>query len=564
MRNKIFIKGAVALASIAVMASCSDNYLSTSPITSVTETQVTQSVKTCRMGMRGVAYYMKSQYMNTNGVLFMNGEGTLQSFYGEGLGQDDYQHIQQGRFSGVYLDLEYCAQPGYWAPAEPWSYCYAVIAQANTVLRGIDGAEGDEKDRNFVKAQLLTFRAYAYWRLLQFYAPRWEDAKGGDIKVLVRRDGTQLDSDAPLMTMNDTFEMIYGDLEDAIKYFEAAPELKRTDKLEPDLNVACGILARVALLKHDWATAETMANKARTGYSIMDEAGYRDGFCNYDNAEWMWCSSKASDDSIYYWDNVAFYAANGAYIWYWGQLGAGSINIDLYRQMDEKDIRRALFLMPDKIPALDEADWWSEEYINVANMGLKRVPMGRTPIRQFNAWLKDVTPAGFNLAYSYPADEENSQTEIVVPMGSHGKFFANNGDLGGSTLYMRAAEMLLIEAEAAAMQNKSTVAQNLLNELNSKRIPGYSCTKSGDDLINEVRLQRRIELWGEGHNWFDLKRWNLPIVRRAWVSGDPTSGNIPLASAINVATTACHGWRFALPDSESDYNKGFSRSELEY
>lgn len=563
MRNKIFIKGAVALASIAVMASCSDSYLQTNPITEIAKPQVTQSVKTCRMGMRGIAYYMKSQYMNTNGGLFNNGEGTLQAFYGEGLGQDDFMYLQQARFSGAYLNLEYCAQPGYWAPSAPWGYLYAVITQANTVLAGIDGAEGDEKERNFIKAQLLTFRAYAYWRLLQFYAPRWEDAKGGEIKVVVRRDGTELNADAPLMTMNETFEMIYKDLDDAIGYFEAAPEVKRTDKIEPDLNVARGIYARTALIKHDWATAETMANKARTGYTIMDEAGYRDGFTNYDNEEWMWCSSKASDDSIYYWDNVAFYAANGAYIWYWAVMGAGAINIDLYRQMDEKDIRRALFLTPDKIPAMDEADWWSEDYINISNMSLMRSRLGRTPIRQFNAWLTDVTPAGFNLAYTAPKDETQEQ-EIVVPLGAHGKLFANNGDLGGSTLYMRAAEMLLIEAEAAAMQNKSTVAQNLLNELNSKRIPGYSCTKSGDDLINEVRLQRRIELWGEGHNWFDLKRWNLPIVRREWVAGDPTSGNIPQACAINVATTACHGWRFAVPDSESHYNAGFSRSELEY
>lgn len=79
----------------------------------------------------------------------------------------------------------------------------------------------------------------------------------------------------------------------------------------------------------------------------------------------------------------------------------------------------------------------------------------------------------------------------------------------------RSAEMYLIEAEANChLGNKDTETQNLLIELNrtSGRNTAYTCTKTGDELLEEVKLYRRIELWGEGFDWFDYKRWKESIV----------------------------------------------------
>jgi hypothetical protein len=45
------------------------------------------------------------------------------------------------------------------------------------------------------------------------------------------------------------------------------------------------------------------------------------------------------------------------------------------------------------------------------------------------------------------------------------------------------------------------------------RVPGYTTSNSGQDLLDEILINRRIELWGEGFRWFDLKRMNLPLVR---------------------------------------------------
>ena len=41
----------------------------------------------------------------------------------------------------------------------------------------------------------------------------------------------------------------------------------------------------------------------------------------------------------------------------------------------------------------------------------------------------------------------------------------------------------------------------------------YSTTATGQDLIDEIIFQKRIELWGEGLTFFDVKRLNMSVTR---------------------------------------------------
>jgi hypothetical protein len=55
-----------------------------------------------------------------------------------------------------------------------------------------------------------------------------------------------------------------------------------------------------------------------------------------------------------------------------------------------------------------------------------------------------------------------------------------------------------------------------LDELRSNRYSDYTAgTESGSDLLAAIQLERRLELFAEGHRFFDLKRWNLGISRSA-------------------------------------------------
>ncbi|WP_313447930.1 RagB/SusD family nutrient uptake outer membrane protein [Sphingobacterium sp.] len=125
----------------------------------------------------------------------------------------------------------------------------------------------------------------------------------------------------------------------------------------------------------------------------------------------------------------------------------------------------------------------------------------------------------------------------------------------GNLNHFRAAEMYLIEAEAKYFQNKpASEIQSTLNALNatSGRDANYNCTKTGVALLKEIKLYRAIELWGEGFDWFDMKRWGDPIVRNAFANG----GNFLTSLAVTINPQDKNKWTWSIPLRESDYNKG--------
>ena len=121
--------------------------------------------------------------------------------------------------------------------------------------------------------------------------------------------------------------------------------------------------------------------------------------------------------------------------------------------------------------------------------------------------------------------------------------------------------MYLIEAEALARQTgKEAQAKDVLLLLAKNRDPQYTLsTNTGQALIEEILIQRRIELWGEGRNWTDLKRLNLPLVR-------PTSANA--GGGLHVESFAVkifepagtNNWLWMLPKAEIDTNKDLQQN----
>lgn len=76
---------------------------------------------------------------------------------------------------------------------------------------------------------------------------------------------------------------------------------------------------------------------------------------------------------------------------------------------------------------------------------------------------------------------------------------------------MRIEEMYLIEAEAAAHLSAADGKQLLETFMKTYRDPQYVCSNS--DVVEEVVFQKRIELWGEGLSFYDIKRLNMSVTR---------------------------------------------------
>jgi hypothetical protein len=88
---------------------------------------------------------------------------------------------------------------------------------------------------------------------------------------------------------------------------------------------------------------------------------------------------------------------------------------------------------------------------------------------------------------------------------------------------MRSSEMYLIEAEAEAEAGNAPAAQTALFAIQSQRdASAVKSTSTGSTLVNEVLIERRKELFGEGFAFFDIKRRQLPLKRGAdhWYQAD--------------------------------------------
>lgn len=120
--------------------------------------------------------------------------------------------------------------------------------------------------------------------------------------------------------------------------------------------------------------------------------------------------------------------------------------------------------------------------------------------------------------------------------------FRDNDACIGSMVVMRAAEMYLIEAEALARLNRDGEAKSILWELQDAR-NAQRCESSGEQLVEDILIERRKELYGEGFAWYDLIRNQKPLNRQ---------GN-----HMEKVYLPARSWRFVyqIPSSEMNNNK---------
>ena len=73
----------------------------------------------------------------------------------------------------------------------------------------------------------------------------------------------------------------------------------RNNKSHFNVNVAKGLKARVALTQGNWVLAAQLATEARSGFNLMDQATYANGFQVFseNNSEFMWASQIQEDQT---------------------------------------------------------------------------------------------------------------------------------------------------------------------------------------------------------------------------------------------------------------------------
>lgn len=523
--NKILVAGVVAIASLS---SCSDDFLETTPTATVLPSDVFATTDNVKAAVNGIAYVMHSQYYSfSQGCC---GENRIISIYNEYPSQEfryngyaaGWAPIMNGQYY-TRTSTSYCRYP--------WAYYYLIIGNANSIILHAEEAKGDDAEKLFYKAQALTYRAYAYTKLLELFTPRWQDTNNGAVDgVVLRLDESQ--GGLPLSTVAECYAQIYADLDEAIADFKAS-KLNRdeTDVWLTNINVAYGVYARAALHKQDYAKALETAKLAREGYALMSNSEYKAGFAT-PTSEWIFGSHGSADENQWYWSFGTQFACNGYYAQN-TRYGAGAIEKELTDRMPTNDVRMSRFLTADKLEGYDVTDTLVMNQIHGYFLN--------SAAKAAEAYCNAATPSGYTKPYQYG----------YYYLGAQLKFWVF--DLPGVSYLplMRSSEMVLIEAEANYFLGKEADAQAALVELNatSGRNSEYTCTKTGDDLFQEIVDYRELELWGEGFNWYDMKRWKKDIVRKSIAEG----GNCYVSTAVTIAADGSD-WTWDIPDTETLYN----------
>jgi len=120
-------------------------------------------------------------------------------------------------------------------------------------------------------------------------------------------------------------------------------------------------------------------------------------------------------------------------------------------------------------------------------------------------------------------------------------------------VYMRSAEMYLIEAEAEARIGNTANAVTVLNQLKTSRNANiYNGSLAQNDVIKAVLIERRKELFGEGFSLTDIIRTQDTVVRKPYT--DNTGKPIQVQINVNGETKTVDGRGhtiFAFPDQSS-------------
>ncbi len=346
---------------------------------------------------------------------------------------------------------------------DSWRGSYHTIFRANLAIENIPKIDMDEALKNRLVGENKFLRALVYLRLVQWY---------GDIPIITRplNEGEYFTQER--RPAGEVYNLIEQDLLDAIAVLPEKSEYADTDLGRATKGAAKGILAKLYMVKHDFASAEPhLLDVINSGeYSLL--ARYGDNFLpEGENAE----------ESVFEIGAVAVQAAvagSGAspYNMIQGVRGVPNLGWGFNRPSD------------NLIAAYEPGD----------------------PRRQATVLYEgEPLPDGSTIVEDNPdlLDGRFNQKAWVPPHAG----LQDNGP--GNLRILRYADILLLAAEALNENGKPAEALTYLN-LVRKRARGTNnfilpdiTTTDQTELREIIRHERRVELAMEQHRWFDLVRW---------------------------------------------------------
>ncbi len=376
-----------------------------------------------------------------------------------------------------------------------------------------DNVKEDKKMKGY-QAQALTMKAIGYTMLMERYTDLQDVTSETKQGWPIYNDYAYNPATEP-KSVAETWATIKEYFDKAVKSFhESSIGTKgylsgHTSDVVYSINCAVAqyYRCRAAMDRKDWATVIDGATELLSYYPNfikasdygMDQSKLASVAARNDNG---WCGKEynAEENAFYNWEKNPegiFGSARGSSNMFWtnggfnalksGPSGYYQVDADIYNALSDNDCRKACILADD-----------FENY----------------PIYSFenndSTW------------YSYTMPKYTSLKWAASSSIGHNGEMHDNKYTVSDNIYLRTSAVWLMLAEAYAQSGQDAMAKQTLNKLLEARTiegrPTMTCdnTMAGMSTMDMVKLQWRIEMWGEG-DWafYNQKRWGTQNKRGA-------------------------------------------------
>lgn len=527
--NKLICGMGVAFVGLTAFTSCEEE---THPTSYATTDQMAQSSSATEALLSAVPASLNSIWSGS--AHYSWGNGSLMKIRDVMTG--DYAHVESDY--DWYNAWEQCYYIGkaYLASQFIWNYYYKMVITTNNLISGIDSTQATTDQLGYLGVGYAE-RASMYLDMARMYEflpnEKFPDGKNEDgnvvtnLTVPIVKAGMSEDSARvnPRATREQMAAFILDDLNRAESLI---PNLTSTrSKTLPDLACVYGLKARLYMWLENYQQAQSYARKAIDTAQLapMTQTQALNVTTGFNVADpWMWASTLTAENECVEAGilNWASWCSNETQFGYAGAGPYVMISKDMYDRISDTDWRKLEWKAPDNSTLANKVTFLSSTYKN------------------------------------------------TLPTYASVKFRPGSGNDGESSIgaassypLMRVEEMYFIEAEAAAHQNAAQGKTLLESFMKNYRDANYVCRVSDTkNVVEEIVFQKRVELWGEGQTFFDIKRLNYSVTRaysgsnffeqcRYNTNGRPAWMNIVIVQTEENNNAGVKGWNN--PDPSDQY-----------
>ena len=344
-----------------------------------------------------------------------------------------------------------------------WNQLYSLIDKCNSIILMLKPKEGAElaKGAESKLGEAYTLRAYGYFWLVNLFQHPYSADKNAPGVPLKTEDAYRQER----VPVAEVYDQILSDIETGYNYLKGLGF--HNGKVGVSEYAAAGIYANVLMFTGDYAKAAEYAELAVKGGSLNSADDMLSGFNSLDMPEVIWGYKVTTETTNFYASLMSH--VDPYMIGYGGAVGfRKSIASDLYNKIADTDVRKQWFGYKEQYN-IEDVDFSFEKDQNI-------------------------------LQYL-----SNKYLDVYV-MGKGGPFLSD-------IIHMRIAEFYFVAAEAYYLSGNENKALEMLNKIMKNRDSKYDFAGTGQDLYNEICIQKRIETFMEGCRYLDATRRNETIDR---------------------------------------------------